>query len=360
MKYYIFGAHSRGQTLGVYLGKLHSDWINLGYLFDNDEENPGVVDGVPVIRIDESWQPDADAKVYLATRGTFFDHEKELLVSCGVNDSDIIPVDAGLDTELRNAFVREYFAEKGRMFKRIDEICGDGKTDVNAVIYVVKSAFDAPLSVDVPLFDYEKFIQAGRVLADSDLNGCSSFDNVGDNVSDRNRQMCELTAMYWIWKNAEQEFVGLEHYRRRFILPDDWESSFAEGKVDVILPVPLYVRPSLAGNYVARHERRPWEAMLKHLREQHGQECYDAAVDFFENSGCYSPCNMLIARQGVFYEVCEFIFPIIFAVMDECGTIDDKYQNRYPGFLSERLISFFFYYNRDRFKVVYADKTFLI
>ena len=68
---------------------------------------------------------------------------------------------------------------------------------------------------------------------------------------------------------------------------------------------------------------------------------------------------MIIAKKVVFYEVCAFVFPIIFAVMKECGVIDDKYQNRYPGFLSERLISFFFYHNREKYKVVFADKVFL-
>ncbi len=227
------------------------------------------------------------------------------------------------------------------------------------VIYVVRSTLDPPLPEDVPLRSYEQFIQAGRSLSDSDLDVCNFYDNSGNNISDWNRQMCELTAMYWVWKNADTECVGLAHYRRRFILPDGWECSFAQGKVDAILPVPLYVRPSLAGNYVARHARDPWEVMMNQLKLQQGQECYDAAVDFFENSGCYSPCNMLIATRDVFSCVCEFIFPIIFAVMDECGIIEDKYQNRYPGFLSERLISYFFYWYRDKYRVVYADKTFL-
>lgn len=38
---------------------------------------------------------------------------------------------------------------------------------------------------------------------------------------------------------------------------------------------------------------------------------------------------------------------------------EDKYQNRYPGFLSERLITFFFEYHREKYKVVYADKNFI-
>jgi hypothetical protein len=69
---------------------------------------------------------------------------------------------------------------------------------------------------------------------------------------------------------------------------------------------------------------------------------------------------MLIARGEAFAAVCEFVFPVIYAVMEECGTIEDNYQNRYPGFLSERLITYYFHRNVDRFRICYADKSFLI
>ena len=67
----------------------------------------------------------------------------------------------------------------------------------------------------------------------------------------------------------------------------------------------------------------------------------------------------MIARKQVFDELCEWLFPIIFYVSEKGGIEEDNYQNRYPGFISERLITYFFEKNREKYKVVYADKNFL-
>ena len=41
-------------------------------------------------------------------------------------------------------------------------------------------------------------------------------DNTGDNISNKNANYCELTGLYWAWKNLPAEYIGLCHYRRYF------------------------------------------------------------------------------------------------------------------------------------------------
>ena len=41
-------------------------------------------------------------------------------------------------------------------------------------------------------------------------------DCIGDNISEKNPQYCELTGLYWAWKHVPADYLGLVHYRRYF------------------------------------------------------------------------------------------------------------------------------------------------
>lgn len=60
-------------------------------------------------------------------------------------------------------------------------------------------------------------VHVGRALYPDKEFGYQS-DAEGDNISIKNPYYCELTALYWAWKNLKADYVGLAHYRRHFSL----------------------------------------------------------------------------------------------------------------------------------------------
>ena len=371
--YYIFGAHPRGWTLYHYIKNIEPEKNILGFLYNNNEQNPDEIEGIRVIKTNAPKKMgllDTSAEVYIATRGVY--HEiiiKELKL---LGFTKIIPVSPELDTELRNSYVKEYFLKIGRSFNKINSLSSE-KNDksvisqslsdtkvgsIKATVFVAKTAFDADFIKPEELKEYEKIIQAGTDLTDNRLSEAIYYDNEGDSISDRNPQFCELTALYWIWKHVQSDIIGLEHWRRRFILRDNWLDKMINNDIDVILPVPLCVMPSLKDNYKNRHVPEVWDKGMEVLKELHPED-YENASLFFRENNLYSPCNMIVAKRDVFSEYCEWLFPMLLRINDEVGVLDDKYQNRYPGFLAERYLNYFFEKNRDRFKIVYADKSFL-
>lgn len=384
-KVYIIGAHSRAQTLAVYLRYLYKDISVEAFLVNNEERNSRCIEGVPVIQLTglssssgEYSDPGVEAlsvhnkyielhteyPVYIGTRGIY--HEKLISELQQYGFKEIYPVTVELDMRLRNAYLKKYFAEIGREYIKIDDldlVDGADKMDrlsdsrLSRMVYVVRSIADKTLQQPYKLADYEKEIQAGAALTEMRLSEGILTDASGVNISSWNKQFCELTVLYWIWKNAVKDVVGMVHYRRHFILPADWCERLETYSIDVILPTPLYVAPSIAGNYNSRHDPSDWEYMREYLKEQ-DEKFFQDAEDFF-GGNLYSPCNMFVMRKNVLNDLCEWLFPVLEAVAAHGGQKEDNYLNRYPGFISERLISYFFERYRDRYKVVYADKNFL-
>ena len=383
-KIYIFGAHSRAQTLATYMCYLDKDIHIEAYFYDNDEENPEIIGKIPVSRLNEHTDIHAlnlslDYPIYLGTRGVFHERITEVLKRIGFKV--IKPVTVEMDLTLRNQYLEKYYTSIGREFIKLDKLKGlpsstsanaglinSSLTNINfgltneisASVYVVKSPFDRPLQQEYPLASYERQIYAGAVFAENSpdlLPENALRDDTGDNISAKNKQFCELTALYWLWKHAGEDIIGLAHYRRHFLFPEDWKERMLNNQINVILPTPLYVAPSVEENFKSRHDPSDWEFMMQYLKNNHPED-FQSANKFFKGN-LYSPCNMFVMKREVLDALCTWLFPILFQVANHGGQKEDSYLNRYPGFISERLISLFFEINRSRFNLVYADKNFL-
>lgn len=361
---YIFGAQSRAQTLMGQLKALFPDLAIAGYLVDDEEDNVSDIEGVPVIHMKEKcfWTDgQKEYPVLIATKGVYHEriaHSLETLGFCNV-----IPVSVEVDNCLRNAYVSKVCEETGRAFVKLETLKADNgigagaKEKQNVCVYVAKSIYDRELETPYEYPVYEQPIQVGAALTEQRLGEAVATDDTGDNISERNRQYSELTGLYWVWKNRRHEIAGLAHYRRHFVLPEDWADIMREHHIDVIVPVPTYVYPDIDSNYRQRHIPDDWDFLLAYLYKKE-PEAYSAAKEVFSGS-LYLPCNMFIASWEVLDELCGWMFPILDAVAKNGGVKEDVYLNRYVGFVSERLITLFFTMYHDKYKIAYADRIFL-
>ena len=94
--------------------------------------------------------------------------------------------------------------------------------EITAIIYVAISIFDKPLQDNYTFIREDVVLQVGAALTKERISNDVITDCEGENISIRNKQFCELTGLYWIWKNAREDYVGLVHYRRHFLLPENW------------------------------------------------------------------------------------------------------------------------------------------
>ena len=202
--------------------------------------------------------------------------------------------------------------------------------------------FEFPEGVDRSLY-YP--IHAGRALG-KDLG--YPGDDIGDQISEKNRSFCELTGMYWIWKNASEEYVGTAHYRRYMVSDESSDTIITRDVIenwlsdhDMIVSMAIYIE---GGNLWQFYEKWHHIEDLKLLRqiiaEIHPEDlpCFDLAM----NSSLFYGGNMLITSKQIYDTYCKWIFPVLFEAEKRIDTSSyDDYQKRVIGFLAERLMGVF-------------------
>jgi len=198
-----------------------------------------------------------------------------------------------------------------------------------------------------------------------------SFDDCGDNISKKNENYCELTGLYYIWKNDKSDFVSFEHYRRFFVKKQsffkytflDEEQMIADLRDnDIILPTPLasLSRNSLFDSYV-KFQTGGDIILLKKIIEDNYPDYLPFFISELEKKNYASFFNMFITSKNILNQYCEWLFSL-FDILSSKISLDGRsdYEKRVFGFLSERLINVWVKKNKLRIKyrnVVNVDKS---
>lgn len=199
------------------------------------------------------------------------------------------------------------------------------------------------------------------------------YDNTLFNISDKNPYYCELTALYWIWKNEKIDgFVSFEHYRRFFCSKSSVfkfkpiSEKYIEKKLkkyDIIVSNKFKFKTTIYEYYKKNHIISDLDQCRSIIANFYPE--YLKSFDEVMKSKQTFMCNMFVMSKKLLDEYCEWLFGI-FDKLEKHISLDgrDNYQKRVYGFLSERLFNVWVNYNKFKYTCcpifMPTDKPFLI
>lgn len=203
-------------------------------------------------------------------------------------------------------------------------------------------------------------IHVGKAGKDLELG--FQGDDSGENISRKNPSYCELTGIYWAWKNLEADYIGLSHYRRYFRGKrgrDKWDCILTGAQAqallrsnDVILPKKRhYYIETVYNQYIHAHPAEPLELALKLVSAQ--GESYRAAAEEMKHRSWTHIYNMFLMKWEIFDSYCRWLFDILSQVETQIDTSGySQYDKRVFGFLSERLLDVYLTANHIPYREV--------
>ena len=196
-------------------------------------------------------------------------------------------------------------------------------------------------------------------VGSNDTNATYS-DKQGNNISEKNPYFCELTGLYWIWKNVTAEEVGLCHYRRFFckkennlydlLTVDELSDLLQDGDIIMAKPINFYM------DYFTFYEKGKRNNALRKCCEYIVEKDpnYKRAITNLlkkKTNRCY---NMFYCKKGLIDEYCDWLFGVLFEyenMIDISGW--SKEQQRVYGFIAEFLFNVWVEYHH--LKVIQVD-----
>lgn len=224
-------------------------------------------------------------------------------------------------------------------------------------------------------------VHVGKALTNQELGIIG--DDTGDNISAKNKSYCELTGLYWAWKNLKDvDVIGLCHYRRYFdfhnqslsILPytkfgkDSFDKldfsvpkniieSVSKGKV--VAPRVMNNVGSLYDEYCICHnseDLRTLEDVVKEKSSPSYASAFDKVMHLTHKPLCY---NMFLMGWKDFDKYCSWLFDILAEVEARIDISNySPVQQRVFGYMAERLFNVWVY--AENKKVIHKPLMFIM
>lgn len=192
-----------------------------------------------------------------------------------------------------------------------------------------------------------QYVEAGAALHTHPIPDML-HDNTGRHISEKNETFCELTALYWAWKNLDSDYLGLCHYRRYFagkpfgprqarILAGDDLRSILETTAVVLPRKRRYWIETNYSQYIHAHHKQDlditWEILERVAPE------YLPAFDSSMAQTSGHRFNMFIMRKDLADAYCGWLFGILFRLEEKLDISGyDAKDRRVFGYVAERLI----------------------
>lgn len=187
-------------------------------------------------------------------------------------------------------------------------------------------------------------------------------DNTGVHISDKNSRFCELTGLYWAWKNLDCDYLGLVHYRRYFSVRRKGKNPFQNiltykeasvllQKHDIIVPKKRkYYIETLYSHYSHTHYAEHLDETRKIIYKKYPDyvETFDKVIQ--QRYGYMF--NMMIMRKDFMDSYCQWLFDILFELERRMeGEELSAFQGRFCGRVAEIIFNVWLIHQLDGGKV---------
>jgi hypothetical protein len=220
-------------------------------------------------------------------------------------------------------------------------------------------------------------------------------DDIGDNISLKNGQYAELTAVYWAWKNdLDSNFIGIGHYRRipvfslgrlrmqnvtaylKYVIKKYFVFSLPKGEyflsqtlqmcsnefIEYLNDQEDCIQNKLIHScmlvprktYFATHSVRTFfnrvvsDTAFKDIELSISNHLVRESFIKMQNGNSMYIANIFVMRRDLFNEFCEFLFGTLenFVVRSDKKGI--KYSSRFLGYVGELLTSSYIMYLQEQ------------